>query len=100
MSQSDVIGQVRKGMEVHSSDGEKLGKVSEVYIGSETPGSVGQVEEESCIEVHRGLLGRQATYIPCKVIDVVTGGAVLLSVDAGTVQSNPSWHRKPSWIGT
>lgn len=92
-----MVEQITEGMEVRTSDGAKLGKIAEVYIGSDPSASIVQSEDETCIEVHRGFLGREAIYIPCRVVADVSGSSVSLSVDEKTVNSTPSWHRKPSW---
>jgi hypothetical protein len=93
----DISKQVHEGMEVYTTDGAKLGKIAQVWYGSAV-GSATPTEEETCIEVHRGFLGREALYIPCHAVATVTGNAVTLTVDEQAAQETPSWHRKPSWI--
>jgi len=93
----DFSQQLRKGMEVYSSEGRKLGKIDQVWFGTSV-GGPGQSEEETCMEVHRGLLSREVLYIPCRVIAAVEGGRVRLSIDEATVRDTPTWHRRPSWI--
>jgi hypothetical protein len=98
MAMADMSTQLHKGMEVHTSDGTKLGKIAEVWYGSSV-GSTLPHEDESCFEVHRGFLGRETLYIPCSAVAQVTNNIVTLNVDANTAHESPSWHRKPSWIG-
>lgn len=93
----DFSQQLRKGMEVYTTEGTKLGRIDQVWFGTSV-GGPGQNEEESCMEVHRGLLGREVVYLPCRIVDGVTGNRVRLSVDEATIRDTPSWHRKPSWI--
>lgn len=93
-----MIEQITEGMEVRSSEGAKLGKVAQVYIGSDPTGSTVPSEDETCIEVRRGLLGREAIYIPCRVVADVSGAGVTLNIDQDTVNSTPSWYHKPSWV--
>jgi hypothetical protein len=94
----DFSQQLRKGMEVYTSEGTKLGKVDQVWFGTSVGGLPGQDEEETCMEVHRGLLGRDVMYLPCRVVAGVDGSRVRLSVDEAAVRDTPSWHHKPSWI--
>jgi hypothetical protein len=96
---ADLSTQLREGMEVHASDGAKLGKVTHVWFGASMGGGVLPSEEESCLEVHRGLLGRETLYIPFSAIAQVKGNVVTLNVDAQTAHESPTWHRKPAWIG-
>ncbi len=94
---SDLSQELREGMEVYTKDGAKLGKISQVWYGT-TVGGLSASEEETCVEVHRGLLGREKMYLPCRLIASVEKKAVSLSVDETTVQENPAWHRKPAWV--
>ena len=96
------MARIRKGMEVRTSDGVGLGKVSEVYVGTDPTSSTARCDEEVCsrLEVRKGgLLGRgQPSYIPYSAIGSVEADAVVLSVDSGTAGAK-GWGRKPSWIG-
>jgi hypothetical protein len=49
------ITQVRKGMEIHAADGIKLGKIAEVWVGTDPVDSTTQCDEETCsrLEVHQ-----------------------------------------------
>ena len=93
----DMSKQLREGMEVYSADGTKLGKISRVWYGASDSGLVTS-EEETCVELHRGLLGREILYLPCRIISAVDANGAKLSVDEQTVKETPSWHRKPAWI--
>jgi hypothetical protein len=95
---TDMSAQLREGMEVHTSDGSKLGKISQVWYGSSV-GSITPGDDDSCFEVHRGFLGREHLYIPCSAVANVSGHTVTLNTGADAVSENPTWHRKPSWIG-
>jgi hypothetical protein len=88
----NVVEQVREGMQVQTADGMRLGKVTEVWCGSEPVSSYTACDDESCLEVQGGRL-----YIPCSVVADVSGKVVILGVDAATVQSKP-WQWKPAWI--
>lgn len=93
----DLSQQLREGMEVYTKDGAKLGKISQVWYG-DTVGGPATGDAETCFEVHRGFLGRDHMYLPCRLVASVDEKAVSLSVDEATVQENPAWHRKPAWI--
>jgi len=93
----DISKQFREGMEVYTADGIKLGKISEVWYGTSV-GGVASSEEETHLELHRGLLGRETLYLPAHICKEVVNQMVKLSVDEQTVKETPSWHRKPAWI--
>jgi hypothetical protein len=95
----DLSQQVRRGMEVVTTDGAKLGKVSEVWFGTSV-GGAGLSDEETCMEIHRGLISRETLYVPCRAIVQIDGQTIRLNVDESTVRDTPSWHRKPSWVSS
>ncbi len=64
---ADLSQQLREGMEVYTADGTKLGKISQVWFGTSVGGSMA-TEEETCFELHRGLLGRDTLYLPCHLV--------------------------------
>ena len=66
MTSTPIIAQVQKGMEVRSSDGTNLGKVTQIWIGTDTSSSTTRCDEALCsrVEVHRGLFGTHVLYIP------------------------------------
>jgi hypothetical protein len=94
----DLSQQVKRGMEVVTTDGTKLGKVGEVWFGTSV-GGPGRSDEETCMEIQRGLLSRETIYLPCRLIAGVRGQTIELNVDEPTVRENPSWHRRPAWVG-
>ncbi len=93
------IGQVRKGMHVRSSDGVDLGKVAEVWLGTDPTSAAARCDDEVCsrVEVHRGLLRKQVLYVPYSGIADVSGDAVTLGVDESTAHSR-NWSARPKWI--
>ena len=94
---ADLSQQLHEGMEVYTADETKLGKISQVWYGTSVGGPTAS-EEETCVELHLGLLGRDKLYLPCHLVTDVTGNAVRLAVDEQAVRETPSWHRKPAWI--
>ena len=95
------IAQIRKGMQVRSSDGVDLGKVAEVWLGTDPARSTDRCDEELCsrVEVHQGLLRKSVLYVPYSGIADVSGDTVTLSVDEAGAHS-PGWTHKPAWIGS
>ncbi len=93
------LGDVRKGSEVHSSDGTKLGKVAEVWFGTDPAHSAERCDEDLCsrIEVHQGLLHKTVLYIPYNAIGQISGNTVTLNVDEESVRSK-GWTHRPAWI--
>jgi hypothetical protein len=77
------VGQVRKGMHVHSSDRADLGKVAEVWLGTDPASATARCDEEVCsrVEVRRGLLRKQVLYVPYSGIADVSGDTVTLGVN-------------------
>ncbi len=96
MADSSILERIRPGMEVRSADGKTLGKVNEIWLGSDPINSSARCDEEVCsrLEVHRG---DTTTYIPYNAIANVSGKVVTLTMDAATV-SEKGWYRKPLWI--
>ena len=94
---SDISTQLRDGMEVHTSDGTKLGKIAQVWYGTSV-GNITPSGDDSCFEVHRGFLGREHLYIPCSAVAHVDQHTVTLNTNADAVSENPSWHHKPAWV--
>ncbi len=94
------ITQAQKGMQVRSSDGADVGKVAEVWLGTDPRHSGELCDEELCsrLEVHKGgLLGRSVLYVPYSAVSEVSDGTVTLNVDEATVESK-NWAHKPAWI--
>lgn len=93
----DVTRQLHEGMEVRTSDGAKLGKINHIWYGTSLGGPT-HSEEETCVEIHRGFLGRDHVFLPCSAISTVSDNIVTLSADQQTVDATAAWHRKPNWI--
>ena len=91
------IGRVRKGMRVRSSDKADLGKVAEVWLGTDPTAANVRCDEELCsrIEVHHGLLRKQVLYIPYNAIDTVGDGGVVLTVGEKKAKG---WLAAPKWL--
>lgn len=100
MSGKSAIDQVREGMEVVTSDGVTLGRVTVVHRGSEPRDPWERCEDEACLEVYRGvLLGREVSlHVPCRAIAGVSGDVVTLNVDAEAAAAR-GWMARPSWVG-
>ena len=100
MASENVIAQVRSGMAVHTADGQPLGNVTQVWVGTDPTASSPRCDDERCsrIEVQRGrLLTRQVRYVPISAIRAVAADQVTLKVDAAAVDEH-DWRRKPPWI--
>ncbi len=91
------IGRVRKGMRVRSSDKADLGKVAEVWLGTDPTAANVRCDEELCsrIEVHHGLLRKQVLYIPYNAIDTVGDAGVVLTVGEKKAKG---WLAAPKWL--
>jgi len=104
MAANSMVERIQDGMHVKSSDGVDLGRITEVWVGTDPASGSGLWDEEVCsrIEVHRGRRGRGATmYIPYNMIADVTGKEVVLRVDSEAVKSKAwAWHMPPDWIPT
>ncbi len=86
-------------MEVQTSDGIRLGKVKEIWYGTDPTESSSRCDEEVCsrLEVRRGFLRRDVLYIPYNAITEVLAGRVTLNVDVATLNEK-AWNQKPHWI--
>ncbi len=95
------LGQVRKGTQVRTSDGASLGKVREVWLGSDPTSTHARCDEEICsrLEVHHreGLFKDVAMYVPYSAIAEMSGDTVVLKVDEATARSK-GWSARPRWI--
>ncbi len=100
MANENMIAQVRSGMAVQTADGQLLGKVTQVWVGTDPTASSPRCDDERCsrIEVQRGrLLKRQVRYVPISAIADVAADHVTLTVDAAAVDER-DWLRTPQWI--
>ena len=100
MASTIPFNQIREGMEVLTADGSKLGRVKNIWIGTDPVGSSILRDEELCsrLEVHHGFLDRQVVYIPYNAIADVSGTTIRLNIDAAAVNEKEDWHHKPRWI--
>ena len=95
------MARIRKGMEVHTSDGAKLGKVAEVWLGTDPAPGAQWCDEEVCsrLEVHQGgLLKKTALYVPYSAIADVSGETVTLNADEAAARAKAGWLHRPGWI--
>ena len=101
MASTNIIGDVRKGMEVHTMDGQKLGKVTEIWLGDDPTATSPLCDDTICsrLEVHYGFLGRNVLYIPYSAVREVASDHVVLNVNASAANEYP-WNQKPTWIGS
>ena len=100
MANEHMIAQVRSGMAVQTADGQLLGNVTQVWVGTDPTASSPRCDDERCsrIEVQRGrLLKRQVRYVPVSAIADVATDHVTLKVDAAAVDEH-DWLRTPQWI--
>ena len=96
MATGSVVSRIREGMEVRTSDNVGLGKISQVWIGSDPASSSERCDEELCsrLEVHhRG----ERFYIPYSAIADVNNRTVHLNVNEADADEH-DWTRRPSWI--
>lgn len=79
---NELMEQVREGMDVYGSDGEKIGEVGDVNIGTRPAQMVtseSTTEERSYFQVTKGFLGlSDEMWIPAKAIAQVTEESVTL----------------------
>jgi hypothetical protein len=99
MASENLMADVRKGMEVHAADGQKLGKVTQIWIGEDPTATNPRCDEDVCsrLEVHQGFLGRTVLFVPYSAVAYVTSDAVHLNVDGAKVGEH-AWTHKPAWI--
>ncbi len=100
MAHENMIAQVRTGMPVRTADGQPLGKVTQVWVGTDPTASSPRCDDERCsrIEVQRGrLLTRQVRYVPISAIADIATDQLTLKVEAAAVDER-DWLRKPQWI--
>ena len=100
MASENMIARIRKGMEVHTADGQSLGKVAEVYLGTDPTATHPLCDEDVCsrLEVQRGGFFKRSTlYVPYSAIADVATDQVRLNLDAAAVDERP-WNQKPRWV--
>ena len=99
MASENLIARVRTGMEVRTTDGQSLGKVAEIWLGTDPTASNPRCDDEICsrLEVRSGgFFNRSTLYVPYSAIADVAADHVTLNVDAAAVRERP-WKTKPSW---
>lgn len=87
----ELMSQIKEGMDVYSSDGEKVGEVGDVLFGSEPQGPAGEVSEEErdYFRVKRGFLGLGES-------DFWLGGTSVASVEDNKVNLRYSKDETPT----
>ena len=100
MAGDNILAQIHEGMRVHTADGQDVGKITQIWFGTDPSGSTALCDEELCsrLEVHHGWLGRTVLYIPYNAISHAAGTTVTLGVNAAEVQEKDDWHRRPRWF--
>ncbi len=101
MASENMIAHVRKGMEVHTADGQTLGKVAKVWLGTDPTAATPRCDEEICsrLEVMSGgFFKRRVLYVPANTLANVTADRVILSLDAAAVNDR-DWVQRPRWMG-
>ncbi len=100
MLSENIFAQVHAGMEVDTSDGHKLGKVAQVWYGTDPTATNPLCDDDICsrLEVRTGgVFKRGVLYVPVSAVVEVTAGRVILNDDAATVNEH-NWIRRPPWI--
>ncbi|MDP9379429.1 MAG: PRC-barrel domain-containing protein [Chloroflexota bacterium] len=105
-----IVGQLQEGMDVLTSDGVNVGKVVQLWVGSEPAERLltsaiqeRQMSYEAALankigvflEVHPGA-GGDPMYIPWQIVDNAEGGAVHLLVTENAAEAS-EWRRRPAW---
>ena len=104
-----ITSRMSRGMRVRSSDGVFLGRIADIWCGTD-PKEGGEWDQEVCsrIEVHpaaANLLQRlarrrrpagPALYVPCDAIAEVSGKRIGLGVEAR--EATKRWTDEPKWI--
>ncbi len=101
MASENVVARVRKGMEVHTADGQTLGKVAKVWLGTDPTAATPRCDEEICsrLEVTSGgFFKRRVLYVPSNTLANVTADRVILGLDAAMVNER-DWVQRPRWMG-
>ena len=98
---NDPVDQVAEGMTVYDSDGDKLGEVGEVNIGTYVGETLGQTvaEERSFFQVKRGLFGLgQDLYVPAEAVDSFTKDGIKLKFSKDEADRQ-GWGTRPETPG-
>jgi hypothetical protein len=96
MAGDNLIARIRKGMEVRTSDGTSLGKIRQVWCGSDPISTTQLCDDEVCsrLEVYRR---RGRMYVPYSAVADVSGKCVTLNVETEGVPEM-HWDHRPAWI--
>ena len=95
---NDPTTLIREGMDVYSSDGEKLGTVGDVNIGTVTGEIHGQTveDERSSFQVKRGgLFGGDDLWLPADAVDSVDADRITLRLSKDEV-GRAGWSDQPT----
>ncbi len=82
---NDPVTQVREGMDVYGSDGEKIGEVGDVHIGILGEGQVTgttESDERSYFQIKQGGvlgIGGSEVYVPAELVQQVSDDRVTLN---------------------
>jgi hypothetical protein len=96
MATGSLISRIREGMDVRTSDNIRLGKIVQVWIGSDPANNTARCDEELCSRLqvrHRD----EMLYIPYSAIGNVDNKTVVLNVNAAVADEH-DWTRRPLWI--
>jgi hypothetical protein len=93
------IGKIRKRMRVRTSNGEVLGRVAEVWLGTDPTSATARCDEAVCsrIEVHQGLVRKRVLFVPYNAIRDVSAEGLTLGVDRATARAK-NWASPPRWL--
>jgi hypothetical protein len=96
MTDRTLITQIQEGMEVHTADDVKLGKITQVWIGTDPASTSEQCDEELCsrLQVQHG---DDILFIPLNVLARVSARWVILTIPVAAVHEH-DWSRPPLWI--
>ncbi len=96
MDTRKLLTQIRERMQVRSADGQSLGRIQHIWYGLDPDQHNPRCDEEVCSRLEVQYHGN-TFYIPFNAIAPVDRDAVVLTVDAATVDEK-GWYRKPLWI--
>jgi len=96
---NDVMADVQDGMDVYGSDGDKLGSVGDVNIGTR-PGmaatSESTTEERSYFQIRRGFLGLgNDLWMPADAVEKVSDDGVVLRYTKDEAERR-AWGTEPT----
>ena len=96
MDTRTLLTQLKEQMLVVSADEHFLGRIEHIWYGLDPDPHNPRCDEEVCSRLEVPYHGT-TFYIPFNAIAHVSWDAVVLTVDAATVDEK-GWYRKPSWI--